>query len=74
MPKKIRLVVENFVFQHIEELNSLEQIHNIKKLKGHNDTYRIRFGDYRLGLIYKDEQIFFERIAHRSEFYRKFPG
>lgn len=73
MPKKVRQIVELFVFQEIEKLSKLDDISNLKKLKGHDSAYRIRFGNYRLGFFYNNGQMYLDRIAHRSEFYRSFP-
>ena len=46
-----------------------------QKLTGYNSYYKIRIGDYRLGLyINVEEQIVeFQRVLHRREIYRKFP-
>ena len=46
-----------------------------QKLTGYNAYYKIRIGDYRLGLyINVVEQIVeFQRVLHRREIYRKFP-
>ncbi|WP_202218315.1 type II toxin-antitoxin system RelE/ParE family toxin [Okeania sp. KiyG1] len=46
---------------------------NIKKLKGEEEYYRIRVGDYRLGIKVNDGIVFFVRILHRKEIYRYFP-
>lgn len=34
----------------LQELNSLEELPNIKKLAGFGNYYRIKLGDYRLGI------------------------
>ena len=39
------------ILKEIQEANKLSDIKNIKKLKGTSDFYRIRMGDYRIGLI-----------------------
>lgn len=49
------------------------QIPNLKKLKAEGNYYRIRVGDYRLGLIIEDDTATFVRLLHRSEIYRYFP-
>jgi mRNA-degrading endonuclease RelE of RelBE toxin-antitoxin system len=43
--KRIQRVVEE-----VELANALSDIRNIKLLQGHEDFYRIRVGDYRVGL------------------------
>ena len=35
----------------LEKSEDLKKIHNIKKLKGFRNAYRIRIGDYRLGFF-----------------------
>lgn len=54
-----------------------EEIFGIKKLSGYDNYYRIRIGDYRLGLISEIEneipQIRVVRFLHRREVYRYFP-
>ncbi|NET50360.1 MAG: type II toxin-antitoxin system RelE/ParE family toxin [Merismopedia sp. SIO2A8] len=35
--------------------------------------YRIRIGDYRIGIIAKGDLVSFIRVLHRREMYRNFP-
>jgi mRNA interferase RelE/StbE len=51
----------------------LSEIKNIKKLTGFEAYYRIRIGNYRIGLEVKENEIIFIRILHRKEIYRFFP-
>jgi mRNA interferase RelE/StbE len=57
----------------IEVADSLDDVANIKKLKGEEGYFRIRLGDYRIGLLLQGENICLVRILHRREFYRYFP-
>ena len=57
----------------MELANALPEIRNIKLLQGHEDFYRIRVGDYRIGLFVEGETVAFVRILHRKEVYRYFP-
>lgn len=66
--KRIQKVVEE-----VELANALLEIRNIKLLQGHEDFYRIRVGDYRIGLFVEEETVAFVRILHRKEVYRYFP-
>ncbi|MCA6502407.1 MAG: type II toxin-antitoxin system RelE/ParE family toxin [Pseudanabaena sp. M158S2SP1A06QC] len=66
--KRIQKVVEE-----VELANGLSDIRNIKLLQGHEDFYRIRVGDYRIGLFVERETIAFVRVLHRKEVYRYFP-
>jgi mRNA-degrading endonuclease RelE of RelBE toxin-antitoxin system len=38
-----------------------------------DNAYRIRIGDYRLGIIFDGETLIFERVLHRKGIYRYFP-
>lgn len=73
LPLATREIVEVFAFDQLPLINSIEEIKNLKKLKGHQSAYRVRLGDYRLGIIFENNTISLERIRHRSHFYRKFP-
>jgi len=47
----------------------------VEKMKGHSSYYKIRVGDYRVGLRLTTESqtIEFQRVLHRRDIYRKFP-
>ena len=69
-------VVKNSVVKVIEQAESaktLRDIRNLKKLKGYKSAYRVRLGDYRIGLIIEGGVVQFARILHRREIYRLFP-
>ena len=66
--KRIQKVVEE-----VELAKALSEIRNIKLLQGHEDFYRIRVGDYRIGLFVEEKTVAFVRILHRKEVYRYFP-
>ena len=57
----------------IESANSLDQIPNIKKLKGHKSAFRVRIGDYRLGFFFESSTIILARFVHRKDIYKLFP-
>jgi mRNA interferase RelE/StbE len=52
---------------------TMNDIENLKKLTGYKDAYRIRTGDYRIGVIIREETVIFVAFAHRKEIYKKFP-
>ena len=62
------------VFQELEYGNPFE-LGYIEKMKGYTDKYKIREGNYRIGLTInkKDKIIICERVAHRREIYQIFP-
>jgi mRNA interferase RelE/StbE len=59
--------------QHIESANTLAQIPNLKKMEGSSKHYRIRIGDYRMGIYVDTNIISVSRFLHRKEIYRYFP-
>lgn len=61
------------IIEQVDQAEDPHQIPNLKKLKAEGDFYRIRSGDYRLGLIIEDDTVTFVRLLHRSEIYRYFP-
>jgi mRNA-degrading endonuclease RelE of RelBE toxin-antitoxin system len=64
--------IKNLVFTDILAVQNLKEISNLKKLKGDDNAYRIRVGDYRIGFFLEDDTIIFVRVLHRREFYRYF--
>lgn len=61
------------VILEIEAAENLENVSNIKKLKAEGDYYRIRVGDYRIGIVISENVVVFVRVLHRKEAYRYFP-
>ena len=61
------------VIHEIEKANHLSEVKNTKKLKGHSIAYRIRIGDYRIGLYYENNTVEFIRVVHRKDIYKVFP-
>ena len=61
------------VISQIELSSTLSELKNCKKLKGFPSAYRIRLGQYRLGLFYENQTIELVRILARKDIYRYFP-
>ncbi len=57
----------------IQDAEKLGDIPNLKKLKGSGNYYRIRLGDYRLGLLMEEKQVQLIRLIHRKDMYKYFP-
>jgi len=70
--KKLLLRVQEII-KEIEQAGNIFEIKNLKKLQADNHYYRIRVGDYRIGLLIKDDTAVFVRFLHRGEIYRYFP-
>jgi mRNA interferase RelE/StbE len=74
LPENIRTRVEPIVFEELESDNPFE-LGYLEKMKGYSDKYKIRVGDYRVGITVEklSQTLTCERIAHRREIYRFFP-
>jgi len=59
--------------EDVELSETTSMIANLKKLKGESGYYRIRFGDYRIGIKIEDDLVIFIRALHRKDIYRYFP-
>ena len=57
----------------IKMAEDLQEISGVKKLKGFQTYYRIRIGDYRIGLELSDNSVIFSCFAHRKDIYKYFP-
>jgi mRNA interferase RelE/StbE len=59
--------------EQVEKAQTAQDIANLKKLKGGSNYYRIRVGEYRIGLIVESDAATFVRCLNRKEIYRYFP-
>lgn len=57
----------------VEHAQNLQDIVSIRKLRGSDRYYRIRIGNYRIGLSVGGETVTFVRFLHRKDTYRYFP-
>lgn len=65
--------IYELAFTTLEAINTLEEIPDIKAMRGYAGRYRIRIGDYRVGIEVNGDVIEVMRVLHRREFYRYFP-
>ncbi|ELS03944.1 cytotoxic translational repressor of toxin-antitoxin stability system [Xenococcus sp. PCC 7305] len=74
LPEDTQVRIESIVFNELESENPFD-LGYLKKMKGYQDKYKIRVGNYRVGLtIHKQRQtIICQRVAHRREIYQIFP-
>lgn len=61
------------IIEQVEKARSISEISGVKKLKGFKEAYRIRVGDYRLGLFVSKNKAQFARFVHRKDIYKLFP-
>jgi mRNA interferase RelE/StbE len=73
LPKGQRIKVEHFVFEEAPAYKSLAEIPKFEKLKGYKHFYKKRFGDFRVGMRFENDMLYFERVLHRKDIYRYFP-
>ncbi len=66
--RDIAELIEKFI-----EAEFFFDIGNCSKMKGHKSAYKIRLGDYRIGIFYENEIVVFSRILHRSKICQYFP-
>ena len=73
LPIRFRTAVEKIVFDD----GLWENPHatgRLEKLVGYETYYKIRVGNYRIGVELKSETMVFCRVLHRKDIYRYFPG
>jgi len=74
LPGRYRERIERLVFDEIPASDTLFQDFDIHKMRGFDNYYRIRIGQYRIGCkVISDNGIIFYRVKSRSEIYRVFP-
>lgn len=63
------------VIDSVENAQNFNEIQNLKKLKGYSVYFRIRVGNYRIGIKWDQESqtVFFVTFDHRKNIYKKFP-
>ena len=61
------------IIEEIEKANSTQDIEGLVKLKGGVNNFRIRVGDYRIGLKIEANTVYFIRVLHRKDIYQYFP-
>ena len=70
--RDLRVKIEQAI-ELVERAHNLQEIENIKKLRGGDRYYRIKVDDYRIGLLVVGDQVTFVRCLHRKDVYRYFP-
>ncbi|MGH8477808.1 MAG: type II toxin-antitoxin system RelE family toxin [Methylococcales bacterium] len=66
--EKIRKAIER-----VERVQDMNQIEGLAKLSGAYGYYRLRIGDYRIGIVAHGDIVQFVRCLHRRDIYRYFP-
>ena len=61
------------VIGEVASAKNLSDLKSIKKLKGAKNCYRIRIGDFRIGIMLDQETVIFAAFDHRADIYKYFP-
>lgn len=59
--------------EQVETAAGLQEIRDLKKLGGAENCFRIRIGEFRIGIIIEDDTVDFVRCLNRRDLYRYFP-
>lgn len=78
--KDVRAIAERGVRRQLEQAletlyaaKDLRDVPNVRKLQGGEDMYRIRVGEYRIGLQLSGDTVVLIRFLPRKDVYRHFP-
>ena len=61
------------VIRTLELAPTLSQVSGVKKMKGFKNAFRIRVGNYRIGLYYQDGIAELARFLDRKKIYKVWP-
>lgn len=70
-PKTARKIEQLII--DLKKVNDIEEVNNIRKLKGYSIAYRIKMGDYRMGIYKELDHIELARFLKREDIYKVFP-
>ena len=73
IPSKTRISIEKFIFDELPGLDDITESRKIESLKGYRNFFKVRFGNYRVGLHKEGGIVVAKRVLHRKEIYRYFP-
>jgi mRNA interferase RelE/StbE len=74
IPKSHRQKIESLVFEEIPQSSDPFKKFKIEKMRGYEGYFKIRRGDYRIGISCQKNILEFQRVLHRKEIYRLFPS
>ena len=73
LPPTPKRKIEHFVFYELPKIYKIELSGNIEKMKGYKNYYKVRFGNYRVGMFYKSDTLYVKTVMHRKDIYNYFP-
>jgi mRNA interferase RelE/StbE len=72
LSKSVKDDVANTI-ENVDAATRTTEIKNLKKLTGYKHAYRIKIGDYRIGVYIENGVVEFARVNHRKDIYKIFP-
>ena len=73
IPLSTRNKIETFVFTELPSIEHIENSGKIEKMKGYEGFYKIRFGNYRIGMHVQHDTLVLKIVMHRNDIYNYFP-
>jgi len=73
LPAEYARTIEEFIFDDLPNYSSLNDIGKVEKMTGYKNYFKIRFGNYRVGIKKENDCIIIETVKHRKEIYKYFP-
>ncbi len=70
--KELAIAIQEAIKQ-VAQASEINEINNLKKLTGYKSAFRIRIGNYRIGIIIENSTVTFVAFAHRKDIYKRFP-
>lgn len=67
--QRVKSIIEKIAL--IDSLLELDE--NVKRMRSNPSFWRIKIGDYRIGLEKEKDEIIFVRILHKKDIYKYFP-
>ncbi|RKQ42634.1 mRNA interferase RelE/StbE [Roseivirga pacifica] len=69
--KDLKSIAE--IIELVKSVEVIDGIAGVKKLSGFENAFRIRSGNYRIGVFVDGTRVEFARVAHRKDIYKLFP-
>jgi mRNA interferase RelE/StbE len=73
VPSDTRVKIEELVFNELTSASSISSLGKVEKMQGYHGFYKVRFGNYRVGLAIESEVVTVKTVMHRREIYKFFP-
>jgi|WetSurMetagenome_2_1015567.scaffolds.fasta_scaffold841308_1 mRNA interferase RelE/StbE len=65
--------IKDLVFETLPDCERLSEVQGLKPLRQKKNAFRIRLGEYRIGLKMEGDVVEVMRVLPRKDFYRYFP-